>query len=136
MSILLWCVFDDHDLYITAAKHEHIVTFYNYWGSMQDYQRFYEAKSVDMMLKYCDIQDDSNLFEYGYGTGYLARQLLTKYKNIQYSGVDVSMTMHKLAQDNLKSFNQDNINLYINMNASINSLKIQSGNVYALIYLF
>lgn len=102
-GLIGWMFFVDHQELVTSAKPESVISFYNWFGSLQDWQRFYEAPSVDIMLKHCDIQQDSNIFEFGFGTGYLANELLMKYSKASYIGVDVSATMYNLTNDRLSN---------------------------------
>eukprot|EP00483_Globobulimina_turgida_P012656 UN12679 len=56
------------------------------------------------MLENCAIEQDSTIFEFGFGTGFLANELLKQYSKSKYIGVDISKTMHNLASERVKNF--------------------------------
>lgn len=124
-ALLGWVFFVDHQQFVTSAKPESIAAFYDWFGSLQDWQRFYEGYPVNILIKECDIQQDSTIFEFGFGTGYLANQLLINYSNSKYHGIDVSKTMYNLTMDRLsnnKKINNDRYKLQI-VKDSIGALK-------------
>ena len=106
--MLGWVFLVDHSWSVSSANQQDVTSFYNWFGSLQDWQRFYEGPPVDIMLKQCEIEEDSTIFEYGFGTGYLANELLIKYSKMNYIGVDISKTMYNLANDRLSQ--NENIN--------------------------
>ena len=105
----------DHSFLVTTSSQESISTFYNWFGRLQDLFGFYETAPVDFMINACDIQPDSEIFEFGFGTGYLAQELLSKYPQSTYSGVDISKTMHQLATAKLTQFDAERTDLQLAM---------------------
>ena len=100
-ALIGWVFLVDHQELVTSAKPESVIAFYDWFGSLQDWQRFYESPAVDILIKQCNIEQDSHIFEFGFGTGYLANQLLMKYSKSNYIGVDVSKTMYNLTMNRL-----------------------------------
>ena len=101
-------------------------------------QRFYEGPPVDLMIEKCKIKDDSTIFEFGFGTGYLADELLTKYPQSTYIGVDVSKTMHKLATQRLKGFDSERVDLRLAMDTvgAIKAMPDRSIDRFISTYVF
>ena len=112
-----WVFLVDHSWSVTAADQEGVARFYNGFGSLLDWQRFYEGPAIDIMIGHCDIEQDSTIFEFGFGTGYLANELLSNYTELKYIGVDISKTMHSLASEKLQKYNQDRIELHLSQDS-------------------
>lgn len=79
---------------------------YDRIGPIQDLQAIYEHRAVREMLAHGDFEHAHAVFELGYGTGALARQLLTHHlpADSRYVGLELSPRMHRLANRRLRSF--------------------------------
>jgi len=77
---------------------------YNRIGRIQDWQNFYESAPIRAMTTHAEFTDAASVYEFGCGTGALARSLLTDRLGPEatYFGVDISDTMVRLASDRLK----------------------------------
>lgn len=76
---------------------------YNRIGRVQDWQRFYEAAPVRDLIANGEFESAQRIFEFGCGTGALARDLLDRHlgPDASYLAVDISDTMIALATDRL-----------------------------------
>lgn len=76
---------------------------YNRIGRIQDRQSFYESAAIDDMITHADFAHAGSVFEFGCGTGELARRLLTDHlpREAGYRGIDISDTMVGLATERL-----------------------------------
>ncbi|HET6419056.1 MAG TPA: class I SAM-dependent methyltransferase [Geobacteraceae bacterium] len=85
---------------------EEIRAFYDRFGSMQDWQRFYEGAAIRDLLRYGRFDIASSVFELGCGTGSFALGLLRRHlpETASYVGVDISSTMARLAGKRLVPF--------------------------------
>jgi SAM-dependent methyltransferase len=81
-------------------------SFYDRFGSKQDWQGFYEDRAVEDMIVHSAFDEATGVLEYGCGTGRLAETLLTSYlpPNATYRATDISSTMVLLAQRRLRPF--------------------------------
>jgi ubiquinone/menaquinone biosynthesis C-methylase UbiE len=79
---------------------------YNFIGSRQDSQAFYEDRAKDLIIRHGELDTARNVFEFGCGTGSFALRLLTDHLGPEatFRAVDISPTMVKLAQDRLAPF--------------------------------
>lgn len=80
--------------------------FYDRFGAKQNWQRFYEGPAMQELLAQTQFQNAQAVFEFGCGTGYLARQLLAHHlpETATYLGYDLSATMVGLARQRLAGF--------------------------------
>jgi SAM-dependent methyltransferase len=80
--------------------------FYDRFGSLQDWQSFYEDPGLDVLTREGDFAHAHRVFELGCGTGRFARRLLERElpPDARYSGVDVSRTMVGLSARRLARF--------------------------------
>ena len=76
---------------------------YNRIGRVQDWQRFYEGPAVKELIARADLDSAQRIFEFGCGTGALARELLERHLGPEatYLAVDISDTMIRLATERL-----------------------------------
>ena len=86
--------------------HEEAKTFYDRFGSKQDWQRFYESRAVDDLIAHLKLNQAQSVFEFGCGTGRLAEILLDHFLPVKaaYTGVDISTTMVSLSRNRLARF--------------------------------
>lgn len=80
--------------------------FYDRFGARQDRQLFYEAPALAVLLAHGDFAHARSVFEFGCGTGRLARELLDEHlpAAATYQGIDLSATMVALASERLAPF--------------------------------
>lgn len=80
--------------------------FYDRFGVRQDWQRFYEGPAIRDLVAHGRFGEASSVFEFGCGTGRLARILLEEDlpDTARYVGVDVSTTMVRLSRNNVAAF--------------------------------
>jgi ubiquinone/menaquinone biosynthesis C-methylase UbiE len=80
--------------------------FYDWLGSKQDSQHFYEDKAIDVLIEAGEFNRARTIYEFGCGTGRLAEQLLKKHlqSNTQYYAVDISTTMVALTRHRLEKY--------------------------------
>ncbi len=80
--------------------------FYDRFGVKQDWQRFYEGPAMRELIRYGRFDRSGSVFELGFGTGAFALELFKKHlpETAEYAGVDISPTMHGLAEQRLASF--------------------------------
>jgi ubiquinone/menaquinone biosynthesis C-methylase UbiE len=85
---------------------EQIRSFYDQFGPKQDWQRFYEGAATRDLLAHGTFEGAHAVFELGCGTGWLAKDLLSRYlpESATYTGFDLSSTMVTLAQKRLAKF--------------------------------
>ncbi len=91
--------------YLTAQQAR---DFYNRMGKRQDWQRFYEGRAIDELLRHGMFDRAAAVFELGCGTGALAEELLRHYLPPQasYVGVDISPVMVELSRQRLTPFGE------------------------------
>jgi ubiquinone/menaquinone biosynthesis C-methylase UbiE len=82
--------------------------FYNYFGSKQDTQGFYEDRALHDLIDHATFDQAKSIFEFGIGTGKFAEELLANHLpvNCRYSGVDISQTMLDLSTERLQSWSE------------------------------
>ncbi len=85
---------------------EEVRSFYNRFGTKQDWQRFYEGPAVKGLLAHGAFENARAVLEFGCGTGAFAETLLARYlpKEATYLCLDVSSTMVSLAQTRLNKY--------------------------------
>ncbi len=85
---------------------EEVRSFYNKFGSKQDWQRIYEGPAISELLRNGRFGSASSVFELGCGTGAFALELLKNQlsESASYTGVDLSQTMVGLAGKRLERF--------------------------------
>ncbi len=90
----------------SAFSHSKARTFYDRFGSKQDWQRFYEKSAVSHLIHHLDLGSAKAIIEFGCGTGWLAENLMAQYLSPEsrYVGLDISTTMVKLARNRLRQF--------------------------------
>jgi len=76
---------------------------YNRIGRAQDWQRFYEGAAVRDLISNAEFESAEHVFEFGCGTGALARDLLGGHLDsaATYRAVDISDTMVAVATERL-----------------------------------
>ena len=86
----------------TAAARQ----FYDRFGARQDSQGFYEDPPLDRLITHGDFELAEDVFEFGCGTGRLAKSLLSGPlpKTARYTANDISSTMIDLARTRLTRF--------------------------------
>lgn len=85
-----------------------VQAYYDGFGNKQDSQGFYEDPPVEDMLAHAAFDQAAAVFEFGCGTGRLAKLLLDKYlpSTASYTGIDLSPVMVELARGKLASFGE------------------------------
>jgi ubiquinone/menaquinone biosynthesis C-methylase UbiE len=80
--------------------------YYDKFGKKQDTQGFYEDPALDDLIAHAGFQNARKIFEFGCGTGKLAKRLLAAYmsSSATYLGCDVSSTMVDLATQRLSDY--------------------------------
>lgn len=78
--------------------------FYNRFGSKQDLQLFYERPAMNELITHGDFGRAWAVFEFGFGTGRLAEELLAHHlsEDCTYCGIDISTTMAEIADRRLR----------------------------------
>lgn len=87
-------------------SHEEARAVYDRFGARQDRQSFYEDEALADLLAHLALSEAQAVFEFGCGTGRLAKTLLDDYlpKTAHYVGADSSTTMVRLAKERLAPF--------------------------------
>lgn len=87
---------------------EKVKSFYDRFGSRQDWQSFYENAAVDALIAHAAFGSAHSVFEFGCGTGALAARLLQQQlpTDACYTGLDISSTMVSLASKRLKPWSE------------------------------
>ncbi len=87
-------------------EREEIRAFYDRFGAMQDWQRFYEGPAMRELLWHGRFNQASSVFELGCGTGAFALDLLQRHlpETASYLGVDISSKMTALAGRRIDPF--------------------------------
>jgi ubiquinone/menaquinone biosynthesis C-methylase UbiE len=85
---------------------EQVRSFYDRFGTRQDWQGFYEGPAIRDLLANGGFEKAHSVFELGCGTGALAENVLTHYlsKEATYLCFDISSTMVSLAKTRLKKY--------------------------------
>src|SRR5688572_587336 len=86
-----------------TLTHAEAKAVYDRFCAKQDAQAWYEDPAVERMLEHAAIGEARRVFEWGCGTGRLAKRLLES-SAIEYVGVDLSDTMVSLATERLAPF--------------------------------
>lgn len=94
------------NLYIVTLTHSQARRYYDWFGSKQDSQGFYEDAALQALVDHGDFGQANWLFELGCGTGRFAERLFRTQLNKQavYLGVDLSQTMTSLASRRLVEY--------------------------------
>lgn len=81
-------------------------TFYNRFGSKQDWQQWYENPATRDLIKHAGFETAIAVFELACGTGAFAEKVLQHSlpASAHYCGVDISVTMVALARQRLARF--------------------------------
>lgn len=79
---------------------------YDRIGSFQDSQAFYEDRATEILVRHGAFDRAQRVFEFGCGTGRLARRLLAGHlpDSATYHAVDLSPEMVRLAEEKLAPF--------------------------------
>jgi ubiquinone/menaquinone biosynthesis C-methylase UbiE len=87
-------------------SHEEARAVYERFGVRQDRQSFYEDEALADLLAHLALNEAQAVFEFGCGTGRLAKTLLDDYlpTTAHYVGIDSSTTMVRLAEERLAPF--------------------------------
>lgn len=87
-------------------SHEKARAFYDWFGTRQDWQRFYEDPAVDSLVRHLSLASAESVIEFGCGTGRLAGSLLADHlpADAEYLGLDVSPVMVGLTEGRLARF--------------------------------
>jgi len=84
---------------------EEVRSFYDWVGSKQDSQQWYEGPPLDELIEAIDFSEIDSIFELGFGTGSFAERLLRNYvQEGHYTGLELSVTMQKLASRRLAQY--------------------------------
>lgn len=78
------------DRYLTVAQARHV---YDRIGRLQDVQAVVERPAIDDLVAHADFEGGRAVFEFGFGTGALARRLFEQHPH-----------MHELANRRLRAF--------------------------------
>lgn len=91
---------------VKVLTHEQAQAFYDWMGTKQDWQAFYEKKATGDLIAHASFETAQRVFEFGCGTGALAERLLASHldPSAHYAAVDSSPTMIRLAQARLVRF--------------------------------
>ena len=91
-----------------TLSHVEARAFYDWFGAKQDSQRFYEDQAVADLIIHADFDQARAVYEFGCGTGRLAKRLLSSYlpPDCRYQAVDISATMVRLAQERLARWSE------------------------------
>ena len=78
-----------------VLTHEQARAFYDWMGSKQDWQAFYEARATQDLIAHASFETAQAVFEFGCGTGAFAERLLASHltPEASYVAVDSSTTM-------------------------------------------
>ena len=82
--------------------------FYDWFGTKQDAQAYYEDPAIDDLIAYGYFEDARTVYELGCGTGRLAERLLEHELPLSasYRGTDISARMVELARARLDRFEE------------------------------
>jgi ubiquinone/menaquinone biosynthesis C-methylase UbiE len=85
---------------------EQVRSFYDRFGTKQDWQRFYEGPAIRDLLAHGAFEEAGAVLELGCGTGRLAAELLVHRlpASAAYLCLDISSTMVTLSQNRLSQF--------------------------------
>jgi ubiquinone/menaquinone biosynthesis C-methylase UbiE len=85
---------------------EQVRSFYEQFGTKQDWQRFYEGPAIRELLAHGAFERAHAVFELGCGTAWFAKDLLSRYltESATYMCFDLSSTMVTLARSRLAKF--------------------------------
>ncbi|ETN99033.1 methyltransferase (methylase) [Reticulomyxa filosa] len=121
-----WIFTVDHEKFIHVPPQSQVQKYYDLFGFLLDWASVVEQPAVRIMIDKCNIEDGMTVVEFGYGRGTLARDLLTKFPNLNYIGIDVSKGMYETAKNRLKEFgNRAQLHL---VNDSIETMKALPGH--------
>jgi ubiquinone/menaquinone biosynthesis C-methylase UbiE len=85
---------------------EQVRSFYNRFGAKQDWRRFYEGSAVRDLLAHGAFEKARAVFEFGFGTGRFAEELLGNYlpESARYLCFELSTTMVGLTKKRLAEY--------------------------------
>jgi ubiquinone/menaquinone biosynthesis C-methylase UbiE len=85
---------------------EQVRSFYDQFGTKQDWQRFYEGPAIRDLMAHGAFERAHAVFELGCGTGWFAKDLLSRFlpESATYMCFDLSSTMVTLARNRLAKF--------------------------------
>lgn len=91
-----------------TLSHDEARTFYDRFGSKQDWQRFYEDKAIADLISHASFDKAGSVLEFGCGTGRLAEMLLVRHlpRTARYLALDISPTMVSLARRRVSRFGE------------------------------
>jgi ubiquinone/menaquinone biosynthesis C-methylase UbiE len=89
-----------------VLTHQQAKAFYDWMGTKQDLQAFYEGPATRHLIAHADFATAHAVFECGCGTGAFAEQVLASHlpPEARYVAVDSSTTMVCLAKTRLTCF--------------------------------
>lgn len=89
-----------------TLSHDEARTFYDRFGSKQDWQKFYEDRAIANLIAHASFEKAGSVLEFGCGTGRLAETLLVRHLSpiARYLALDISATMVSLARSRLTRF--------------------------------
>jgi ubiquinone/menaquinone biosynthesis C-methylase UbiE len=89
-----------------VLTHQQAKAFYDWMGTKQDLQAFYEGPATRDLIMHADFAEAHAVFECGCGTGAFAEQVLASHlpPDAHYVAVDSSTTMIRLAKARLTRF--------------------------------
>ena len=89
-----------------ALTPERARAYYDWFGSKQDSQAFYENPAIDDLIAHAAFDSAEHVLEFGCGTGRFASGLLANYlpQTATYLGVDLSRTMVDLTRKRLAPY--------------------------------
>lgn len=87
-------------------SHDEARTFYDRFGSKQDWQKCYEDRAIADLISHASFEKAASVLEFGCGTGRLAEKLLVQHlpPTARYLALDISTTMVSLARKRLMRF--------------------------------
>lgn len=90
----------------STLSHAEARRVYDRVGWLQDTQAFYEDAATRQLLEHGAFASARRVFEFGCGTGRLARTLLSRHlpESAEYRGIDLSPKMVALARRRLASY--------------------------------
>jgi ubiquinone/menaquinone biosynthesis C-methylase UbiE len=91
---------------LLMLNREQVRSFYDQFGTKQDWQRLYEGPAIRDLLAHGAFERAHAVFELGCGTGWFAKNLLSRYlpESATYMCFDLSSTMVTLARNRLAKF--------------------------------
>ncbi len=90
----------------TVLSRAAVRAYYDRFGAKQDSQGFYEEPAIDALIAHADFEHAQQVYEFGCGTGKLARRLLDQHlpDSARYLGCDLSPVMTRIAQGRIEPY--------------------------------